>query len=115
MQASTGSDVAVTDRDGDGGDRRALLRYVLEREWPRLSLPAAAAACEDLDLDAVNVPNLLAALRVPGGSPDLKHCGLRSGPGSGSTLQADFLSSEHTADGAPQEEGGEPYTLDPKP
>jgi hypothetical protein len=55
-------------------DRDALLRFVLEQHWGRLALPHGTTACDQLDLSAVSVAELLAALLHPG-AVDLRGAG----------------------------------------
>ena len=59
-------------------DRDLLLRHVLRQEWDRCTLPPGVASPSDLNLDAIDVPDLLAVLARPCAAPDLRGAGARA-------------------------------------
>ena len=56
---------------------RPVLRHVLRQEWDRCTLPPGASP-SDLNLDAIDVPDLLAVLARPCAAPDLRGAGARA-------------------------------------
>jgi len=81
---ASGEDAVSAVRDAER-DRACLLRYVLEREWSRCVLPVGLTAPADANLDAVDVPALVDALRRPGGAPDLRGALARANPSGSSS------------------------------
>ena len=72
-------------------DRDLLLRHVLRQEWDRCTLPPGVASPSDLNLDAIDVPDLLAVLARPCAAPDLRGAGaIHRRPRLGTTADRRF-------------------------